>query len=82
MHSLISSHDAANAASSQAGAAAAAIQPLAYGIAEACIATSLPRASIYKAVRAGQLTLRKSGRRSVILADELRRFVEALPVAG
>ena len=55
---------------------------LAYTIPEACKAGAASRSAIYRAVKSGELTLRKRGTRSLILADELRRWLQSLPVAS
>lgn len=49
---------------------------LAYSIGEACEATSLGRSTIYNLIAAGRLRLRKVGRRSVILGEDLERLLE------
>jgi excisionase family DNA binding protein len=54
-------------------------QTLAYTIAEACAVARTGRTSIYEAIKAGDLVARKRGRRTVILPDDLRRWVENLP---
>ena len=56
-------------------------EPLAFSITEACRIGAASRSAIYRAVKSGELTLRKRGTRSLILADELRRWVERLPKA-
>ena len=55
---------------------------LAYTIPDACRISAASRSAIYRAVKAGELTLRKRGTRSLILADELRRWLQSLPVAS
>jgi excisionase family DNA binding protein len=52
---------------------------LAYSIAEACARSGIGRTAIYDMINAGQLTARKRGRRTLILADDLRRCLELLP---
>jgi Helix-turn-helix domain len=54
----------------------------AYSIAECCALTGFGRDKIYAAIRAGALVGRKLGRRTVVTAPELRRFLEKLPRAG
>jgi len=55
---------------------------LAYTIPAAVKAAAVSRTELYRAVSRGELTLRKRGKRSLILADELRRWVQALPAAA
>jgi excisionase family DNA binding protein len=54
--------------------------PLAYSIAEACEVARAGRTAVYEAIRAGELRARKRGRRTIVLADDLRRWLESLPV--
>jgi excisionase family DNA binding protein len=53
--------------------------PLAYSIAEACAVARAGRTAIYEAIRDGALTARKRGRKTLILPDDLRRWVEGHP---
>lgn len=55
-------------------------QRAAYSVAEVMALTGAGRDSIYKAIRAGHLPARKLGRRTLIFASDLQRFLEALPV--
>jgi hypothetical protein len=52
---------------------------VAYDIKGACIASSIGRTSLYKAMGSGELVARKMGKKTVILHDDLHRFVNALP---
>jgi hypothetical protein len=55
---------------------------ISYAMEEVPVVTGLPRTKIYEAVREGKLTVRKSGRSSIVEHDELVRFVKALPTKG
>lgn len=52
---------------------------LAYPISEACEQLSISRSSMYALEREGRIAFTKIGRRTVIKADELRRFLDATP---
>jgi excisionase family DNA binding protein len=52
----------------------------AYSIAEVMLQSGLGRDSIYKAIRAGRLPARKFGKRTIVLATDMQRFLESLPV--
>ena len=55
----------------------------AYSIAEVTRLSGLGRSSLYTAIKAGDLVARKSGRRTVILADDLTTWLQSLaPVAA
>ena len=55
------------------------VQPLGYTIEGAVAASGIGRTKLYDAIRAGQLRARKCGRRTIILDDDLRAFLAALP---
>lgn len=55
------------------------IEKLAYSIAEAVRATSISRSGLYEAIAAGRLCARKNGGRTLINADDLRKFIRSLP---
>src|SRR6516164_4107905 len=53
--------------------------PLAYSIAQACEIANISRTSVYDAIKSGKLIARKNGRRTVILAEDLRLWLQDLP---
>lgn len=53
-----------------------------YSITEVMLLTGLGRDTVYKRIHAGQLRARKCGRRTLVLASDLQRFLEALPTLG
>jgi excisionase family DNA binding protein len=55
------------------------IDQLAMSIDEAARRAGLGRDKIYTAVKEGKLEARKAGRRTLVTADALRRFIDNLP---
>lgn len=55
------------------------MEPIALQIPDAVKISGLGRSSIYKAIQDGRLPIRKAGKRTLILADDLRRFICDLP---
>lgn len=53
---------------------------LAYTLDEACEATGIGRSTFYEDRAAGLIEFRKRGRTTLILTEELQRYLEALPV--
>ncbi len=57
------------------------IEKLSYSIPEAVQITGTGRSRIYQEVGQGRLRMIKCGRRSAILADDLRQWLHTLPEA-
>jgi hypothetical protein len=55
------------------------MEPLAFSIPQACEASCSGRTKIYEAINAGELIARKRGKRTLILAEDLQRWVKSLP---
>jgi excisionase family DNA binding protein len=51
-------------------------------ISEACAFAGIGRTKIYQAIADGSLKARKCGKRTLILRDELRQFLNSLPGAA
>jgi hypothetical protein len=55
-------------------------EKLAFSIPEAITVSGQSRTAIYAAIKSGALIARKRGYRTFILSDDLRRWLEGLPV--
>ena len=55
------------------------LNQLAYNVLEACQAARIGRTNLYEAIRSGELRAVKYGKRTLILAEDLRRWLESLP---
>lgn len=51
-------------------------------ISEACAFAGLGRTKIYQAINEGTLKARKCGKRTLVLREDLRQFLAALPGAA
>jgi excisionase family DNA binding protein len=52
---------------------------LAYTLAEAAAATGLSDDTLYRKHHAGEITMRKAGRRTIIFAEDIERLLASLP---
>lgn len=55
------------------------LPPLVFTVSEAVAASNMARSAIYVALKNGNLAAKKNGRRTLILRDELNRFLASLP---
>jgi Helix-turn-helix domain len=54
-------------------------ESIVYGIPKACELANTCRSKIYAAIKSGDLVAKKHGRRTVILDDDLRRWIKSWP---
>ena len=55
------------------------MEPWVFSIVQACEAACIGRTALYEAINAGELIAHKRGKRTLILAEDLRRWVGSLP---
>jgi excisionase family DNA binding protein len=55
------------------------MNPLAFSVAEACVISGVGRTNFYQALKDGEVTARKRGKRTLVLASELQRWLNSLP---
>lgn len=55
---------------------------IAITVPEAARRAGVGRSSLYEAINRGELPMRKAGRRSLILVDDLKAWIKALPTAA
>jgi excisionase family DNA binding protein len=58
------------------------LAPMAFTIEEAGLVSRIGRNSLYLAVQTGALRARKLGKKTLILRDDLRAWLESLPPAS
>lgn len=55
------------------------VERLAYSITEATVYLGFARDKVYEEIRAGRLRAKKAGRRTLILASDLNKYLASLP---
>lgn len=52
---------------------------ISHTIPDACVVTGLSRTTLYEAIKAKKLKMRKCGNRTLILHEDLKAFIAKLP---
>lgn len=60
----------------------ASLGKLAFRIEEAADLSGIGRTTLYAAIKSGDLTAHKCGRRTIVLFDDLRRYLNRLPTVA
>ncbi len=55
---------------------------LAYSLSEVAAASRVSRSTLYRAIDAGELRAVKRGRRTLVLAQDMKRWIENLPAVS
>jgi excisionase family DNA binding protein len=55
------------------------MERVAYTISEVCESAGTSRTAVYDAIKRGELVARKRGRRTLVLVDDLKKWVDGLP---
>jgi excisionase family DNA binding protein len=56
------------------------IQKHGLSVHEACVYSGIGKTKLYEAINSGKLKARKAGKRTLILADDLRHYLSSLPL--
>jgi excisionase family DNA binding protein len=56
------------------------VVPIAYTIKEVCSLSRVGKTTLYAAIGRGELVARKLGKKTLILEEDFRRWIEALPI--
>src|SRR5260370_22256830 len=54
-------------------------EPWVFSIVQACEAACIGRTALYEAINAGELIAHKRGKRTLILAEDLQRWIKSIP---
>jgi hypothetical protein len=55
------------------------MNPLVHSIAETCVLARAGRTALYQAINSGDLIAHKRGKRTLIFANDLKRWLDSLP---